>query len=90
MQRALSDFYVEYTLILHLESERLRVETLSNLHANIQDAFNEFGVQIMSPHFMMQPQQNVVVDRSNWYAAPAAQKNGEPGQSGVKHFEAGK
>ncbi|MFZ0705254.1 MAG: mechanosensitive ion channel domain-containing protein [Candidatus Korobacteraceae bacterium] len=90
VQRALSDFYVEYTLILHLESERLRIETLSSLHANIQDAFNEFGVQIMSPHFMMQPQQNVVVDRSNWYAAPAPQKNGEPGQSGVKHFEAGK
>ena len=63
MQRALSDFYVEYTLIVHLESERLRVETLSSLHANIQDAFNEFGVQIMSPHFMMQPQQNIVVDK---------------------------
>jgi hypothetical protein len=68
----------------------LRVETLSSLHANIQDAFNEFGVQIMSPHFMMQPQQNVVVDRSNWYAAPATQKNGDPVQGGVKHFEAGK
>ena len=63
VQRALSDFYVEYTLIVHLESERLRVETLSSLHANIQDAFNEFGVQIMSPHFMMQPQQNMVVDK---------------------------
>ncbi len=90
VQRALSDFYVEYTLILHLERESLRVETLSNLHANIQDAFNEFGVQIMSPHFMMQPPQNVVVDRSNWYAAPAPQKNGDPVQGGVKHFEAGK
>lgn len=22
------------------------------LHANIQDVFNEFGVQIMSPHYM--------------------------------------
>lgn len=90
VQRALSDFYVEYTLILHLENERLRVPTLSNLHANIQDAFNEFGVQIMSPHFMIQPQQNVMVDRSNWYAAPAPQKNGEPVQNGVKHFDAGK
>lgn len=90
VQRALSDFYVEYTLIVHLESEALRVETLSSLHANIQDAFNEFGVQIMSPHFMVQPQENVVVDRSNWYAAPAKPGNGEPVQGGVKHFEAGK
>ena len=25
------------------------------LHANIQDVFNEYGVQIMSPHYMMDP-----------------------------------
>jgi len=92
VQRALSDFYVEYTLILHLQSERLRVETLSNLHANIQDAFNEFGVQIMSPHFMMQPQQNVVVDRSNWYAAPATpdSSDGPDPKLPDKHFKAGR
>ena len=77
VQRALSDFYVEYTLIVHLESERLRIETLSQLHANIQDAFNEFGVQIMSPHFMMQPQENIVVPRSKWHAAPAAPEDGK-------------
>jgi len=90
VQRALSDFYVEYTLILHLESERLRVETLSSLHANIQDAFNEFGVQIMSPHFMLQPDQNVMVDRSNWYAAPAQPHDDQPAQGTAKHFGAGK
>jgi len=28
---------------------------LSRLHAAIQDAFNEHGVQIMSPHFLGQP-----------------------------------
>lgn len=90
VQRALSDFYVEYTLILHLENERLRIETLSSLHANIQDAFNEFGVQIMSPHFMMQPQQNVGVDRSNWYAAPAAPDNSHSVRAEDEHFSAGK
>jgi small-conductance mechanosensitive channel len=91
VQRALSDFYVEYTLILHLEGERLRVQTLSHLHANIIDAFNEFGVQIMSPHFMMQPQQNVVVDRSNWFTAPAKPGNGDPSVSANdQRFTAGK
>lgn len=92
VQRALSDFYVEYTLILHLESERSRVETLSTLHANIQDAFNEFGVQIMSPHFVMQPRQNVVVDRANWYPAPAPAAGSQTSGSTLpdKHFEAGK
>ena len=77
VQRALSDFYVEYTLIVHLQVEKQRIETLSSLHANIQDAFNEFGVQIMSPHFMMQPQENIVVPRSKWHAAPAAPEDGK-------------
>ena len=83
VQRALSDFYVEYSLIVHLQAERLRIETLSNLHANIQDAFNEYGVQIMSPHFMIQPQDNVVVPRSKWHAAPAAQEDSGAGNTSL-------
>jgi small-conductance mechanosensitive channel len=86
VQRALSDFYAEYTLIVHLENEALRVATLSTLHANIQDAFNEYGVQIMSPHFMMQPAANVVVPRSKWHAAPAS-PDGEQTSLPEKHFE---
>lgn len=70
LQRQLSDFYVEYTLLARLENEHLRIETLSDLHSQIQDAFNEVGVQIMSPHFMMQPEGNVVVPPSKWYASP--------------------
>ncbi len=89
VQRALSDFYIAYTLVVHLEDEKLRVETLSALHANLQDAFNEYGVQIMSPHFMMQPPHNVGVDPSKWYAAPATDPNGPP-PNAAKHFEAGK
>jgi hypothetical protein len=30
-----------------------RVPVLSALHANIQDQFNTYGVQIMSPHFVV-------------------------------------
>jgi small-conductance mechanosensitive channel len=71
LQRQLSDFYVEYTLIVRLENAKLRIETLSDLLSQIQDAFNEFGVQIMSPHFMMQPEGNVVVPPSKWYASPS-------------------
>ena len=72
LQRELSDFYVAYTLIARIENAKLRIETLSVLHAQIQDAFNEFGVQIMSPHYMMQPDGTVVVPRSKWHSAPAA------------------
>jgi small-conductance mechanosensitive channel len=71
LQRQLSDFYVEYTLLARLENGRLRIETVSNLHSAIQDAFNEFGVQIMSPHFMLQPNAAVTVTREKWYAPPS-------------------
>jgi hypothetical protein len=41
------------------------------LHANIQDVFNEHGVQIMSPHYMMDPKEPQVVPKDKWYSAPA-------------------
>jgi hypothetical protein len=67
LQTALSDFYVEYTLIVHLEDVMKRLYTLSLLHQNIQDAFNEGEVQIMSPHFEGQPEKPVFVPKSNWF-----------------------
>lgn len=72
LQRQLSDFYVAYTLIARINNEKLRIETLSNLHSQIQDAFNECGLQIMSPHFMMQPEAKVIVPPSKWHAASSA------------------
>jgi small-conductance mechanosensitive channel len=71
LQRQLSDFYPEYTLIVRLGDQKLRIETLSNLHSNIQDAFNEFGVQIMSPHYMVQPERSIVIPRSKWHQSPS-------------------
>jgi small-conductance mechanosensitive channel len=71
LQRALSDFYVEYELIAPIERVEDRIRVLSDLHAAIQDAFNEFGVQIMSPHFRDQPVQKIVVPESGWNAPPA-------------------
>jgi small-conductance mechanosensitive channel len=77
-QRSLSDFYVEYELRAHLQEAEQRARALSELHMQIQDAFNEFGVQIMSPHFESQPNQTVVVPKSRWHAAPAAPPKAEP------------
>lgn len=71
LQRSLSDFYVEYELRFHLERPEDRIFVLSELHGQVQDAFNEFGVQIMSPHFEEQPEGRVLVPRSQWHAAPA-------------------
>ena len=80
VQKQLSDFYVEYTLIARLENELQRVETVSNLNSAIQDAFNEFGVQIMSPHFMVQPNNAVIVPRDKWDAVPSKPILHSPGQ----------
>ncbi|SMC22092.1 Mechanosensitive ion channel [Andreprevotia lacus DSM 23236] len=71
LQRALSDFYVEYELFAHIPNPLDRAIVLSDLHANIQDEFNAAGVQIMSPHFENQPHQAVYVPRDQWFAPPA-------------------
>jgi small-conductance mechanosensitive channel len=71
LQSSLSDFYVEYTLIFHIDRPEDRFRVLSDLHAEIQDAFNEYGVQIMSPHFEGQPPGQVLVPRGKWNPAPA-------------------
>jgi small-conductance mechanosensitive channel len=58
-------------LLAHLEEGKSRAAVLSELHAQIQDAFNEYGTQIMSPHFESQPEKPVLVRKSQWYAPPA-------------------
>lgn len=72
-QTALSDFYPEYRLVAQAipSQPRPRAVLLSMLHANIQDVFNEYGVQIMSPHYLGDPQQEKWVPRDKWYPAPA-------------------
>jgi len=72
-QTGLSDFYVEYRLIAYSPAERpvLRAEVLHRLHGHIQDVFNEHGVQIMSPHYMMDPPQPQVVPKDKWFTPPA-------------------
>jgi hypothetical protein len=72
-QTALSDFYVEYRLIAYSPIERSiqRIDMLSRLHANIQDVFNEYGVQITSPHYMTDPAQPQVVPKAQWFTPPA-------------------
>jgi len=70
-QRALLDFYVEYWLFANIDQPLDKPVILSQLNANIQDVFNEYGVQIMSPNFVLQPAAAVGVPPEKWYAAPA-------------------
>jgi small-conductance mechanosensitive channel len=87
IQTALSDFYVEYRLIAYAgpTAPAKRARAMSDLHANVQDVFNEFGVQIMSPHFMTEPSEPQVVPKAKWYDAPARQpaSDGMPATSGA-------
>jgi small-conductance mechanosensitive channel len=78
-QTALTDFYVEYRLIAYTPAHtpRARVEVLSDLHSNVLDVFNEHGVQIMSPHYMADAAAPQVVEKKDWYAAPAREPAGK-------------
>jgi small-conductance mechanosensitive channel len=82
-QTALSDFYPEYRLVAQAKPSepRPRAEVMNLLHGNIQDVFNEHGVQIMSPHYRGDPPQPKVVPPDQWYAAPA--KPVPPAQEGL-------
>jgi len=62
-QSALGDFCVEHTLLVCLLRPQLRGATLSTLHGNILDAFNDAGVQIMSPHYENDPPRPKLVQR---------------------------
>jgi CTP:molybdopterin cytidylyltransferase MocA len=42
------------------------------LHRNIQDVFNEHGVQIMTPAYEGDPASPKVVPKDQWYQAPAS------------------
>jgi small-conductance mechanosensitive channel len=72
-QTALSDFYPEYRLVCQAipNEPRPRAEVMNVLHGNIQDVFNEYGVQIMSPHYRGDPAEAKVVPPEQWYPSPA-------------------
>ena len=52
--------------MISLDHPEDRVPILSELHTHIQDAFNDAGVQIMSPAFESQPENKVLVPKSKW------------------------
>ena len=71
LQAGLEDFYVKYTLWICLERQESKPFIMDDLHAHIQDLFNEYGVQIMSPNYVFDPSAPKVVPKKDWFAAPA-------------------
>ena len=51
LQTSLDDFYVAYEINAYTKHASAMARIYSDLHANIQDKFNEGGVEILSPHY---------------------------------------
>jgi len=51
LQTTLNDFYVAYELNAYTANPKNMQNVYSQLHQNIQDKFNEAGVEINSPHY---------------------------------------
>ncbi len=51
LQTSLDDSYVSYELNVYTDNPGIMAKIYSELHQNIQDKFNEAGVEIMSPRY---------------------------------------
>lgn len=80
LQTALNDFYVSYELNAYTDVPIEMQFIYSDLHQNIQDRFNEAGVEICSPHFSTLRDGNTIAIpeqyRPQGYTAPAFRVNG--------------
>jgi small-conductance mechanosensitive channel len=80
LQTALNDFYVSYELNAYTDVPTKMQDIYSDLHQNIQDRFNEAGVEICSPHFSSLRDGNAIAIpeqyRPQGYTAPTFRVNG--------------
>ena len=51
LQTSLDDFFVSYEINAFTNKPEIMAVTYSDLHRNIQDHFNQAGIEIMSPHY---------------------------------------
>jgi len=70
-QKELGDFGVVYELNAYCRKVENMMAIYSELHGNIQDVFNEYGVAIMTPHYVADTDDAKVVPKDKWYLSPA-------------------
>jgi len=58
-QTSLDDFYVAYQLNAYINEPGKQATIYSNLHKHIQDVFNEKEIEILSPHYRAQRDENM-------------------------------
>ena len=75
LQTSLEDFYVAYQINAHTKNASKQALIYSNLHQNIQDVFNERGIEILSPHYRAARDGNMTTTPANYlpkdYKAPS-------------------
>jgi small-conductance mechanosensitive channel len=75
LQTALNDFYISYQLNAYTQSPNKMAVIFSELHQNIQDSFNNAGVEIMSPHYTSARDGNTIAipeeNRPDGYTPPS-------------------
>lgn len=75
LQTSLDDFYVAYQINAYTDRADMQAGIYSLLHQNIQDCFNEGGVEILSPHYRAARDGNMVTIPANYlptdYQAPS-------------------
>ncbi|WP_354360713.1 mechanosensitive ion channel family protein [Pedobacter sp. UYP30] len=75
LQTSLDDYYVSYKINAFTKQPNRQSVIYSYLHANIQDKFNEAGVEIMSPHYRAMRDGNTTTVPTDYlpkdYVAPA-------------------
>jgi len=81
LQTSLGDYAVNYELNVYCADASGMPAKYSELHRNIQDVFNEHGVQIMSPAYIADPAEPKVVPPEGWYANPATPPGINPGST---------
>ena len=71
LQTSLGDFCVVYEINVYCDSAQQMAPLYTGLHRNIQDVFNEYGVQIMTPAYEGDPETPKVVPPERWHERPA-------------------
>jgi small-conductance mechanosensitive channel len=83
-QTSLDDFYVSYQINAYTDQPGMAAKIYSQLHSNIQDGFNEAGVEILSPHYRAARDGNMVTIPANYlppdYKAPTFGVNFDQGE----------
>ncbi len=71
LQRELGEIAILYELNAPAADPRRMDELRTALHRSIQDVFNRYGVQMMTPHYVADPPEPKLVPPERWHLPPA-------------------